>query len=169
MYVDELVALIGDVERVSVKTADREAHSQDESHHGPHLPDVVIWPESAEEISRILGWANAHHVPRRALYRDDLDLEPEELAAALFGEHILGQLQPDELAAPILRERERRAAIDVEERERPVRPVALELLLQRCGLRLVLLPLLLQRLLVLLLLGSQLPLLLLPLLRAMLL
>jgi len=63
MYVDELVALIGDAERVSVKAADREAHSQDESHHGPHLPDVVIWPESAEEISRILGWANAHRVP----------------------------------------------------------------------------------------------------------
>ncbi len=63
MYVNELIALINDAERVSVTAADREAHSQDESYHEPHLPDVVIWPESAVEISRILQWANAHCVP----------------------------------------------------------------------------------------------------------
>ena len=61
--VDELISLIGDAERVSVNLADREAHSQDESFHAPRLPDVVIWPESAEEISRVLQWANAQRVP----------------------------------------------------------------------------------------------------------
>ncbi|MCP4540955.1 MAG: FAD-binding oxidoreductase [Chloroflexi bacterium] len=62
-HIDKLIALIGDDERVSVHTADREAHSQDESFHKPHLPDVVIWPESTEEISHVLSWANEHRVP----------------------------------------------------------------------------------------------------------
>ena len=34
-------------ERVSVNPADLEAHSQDESFHPPHPPDVVVWPENA--------------------------------------------------------------------------------------------------------------------------
>jgi D-lactate dehydrogenase (cytochrome) len=59
---DELAALIGDVERVSVSAADREAHSRDESFHEACLPDVVIWPESAEEIGRVLRWANQRRV-----------------------------------------------------------------------------------------------------------
>ena len=58
-----MISLIGDAERVSVSAADREAHSRDESFHAPRQPDVVIWPESAEEISRILRWANAQRVP----------------------------------------------------------------------------------------------------------
>ncbi len=60
---DELVALIGDVERVSVGSADREAHSRDESFHEPCLPDVVVWPENAQEIGRVLHWANERRVP----------------------------------------------------------------------------------------------------------
>jgi len=57
-----LTGLLGP-ERVSVNVSEREAHSQDESFHEPHLPDVIVWPESAEEIGRILQWANAHHTP----------------------------------------------------------------------------------------------------------
>ena len=33
--VDELIALLGDAERVPVSNADREAHSRDESFHEP--------------------------------------------------------------------------------------------------------------------------------------
>ena len=50
-------------ERVSTKLPDREAHSQDESFHEPHLPDVVVWPENAREISAILKYANAQRIP----------------------------------------------------------------------------------------------------------
>jgi len=50
-------------ERASARLPDREAHSRDESFHEPHLPDVVVWPENAQEISRILRWANEHRVP----------------------------------------------------------------------------------------------------------
>ena len=57
-----LTGLLGP-ERVSVNVSEREAHSQDESFHEPHLPDVIVWPESAEEVGRILQWANAHRTP----------------------------------------------------------------------------------------------------------
>ena len=50
-------------ERVSVKPTDLDAHSQDESFHPPHPPEVVVWPESAEEISAILHYANRERLP----------------------------------------------------------------------------------------------------------
>ncbi len=59
----EFLKSITDAERVSVKSADLEAHSKDESIHPPHPPEVVVWPNSAEEISAILRWATEHGVP----------------------------------------------------------------------------------------------------------
>ncbi len=62
----ELIAALRDIfpaERISATTADREAHSRDESFHEAHLPDVVVWPETAAEISALLRWATAHRVP----------------------------------------------------------------------------------------------------------
>jgi D-lactate dehydrogenase (cytochrome) len=50
-------------ERVSVNPADLEAHAQDESFHTPHPPDVVVWPENAQEISAILKYANQERLP----------------------------------------------------------------------------------------------------------
>ena len=57
-----LIDLLGP-EHVSVTDADRDAHSQDESFHPPHRPDVVVWPENAQQISRILKYANEHLIP----------------------------------------------------------------------------------------------------------
>jgi D-lactate dehydrogenase (cytochrome) len=57
-----LTNLLG-AERVSTRQADRDAHAQDESFHDPHPPDVVVWPETAQEVSAILKQANAHRVP----------------------------------------------------------------------------------------------------------
>jgi D-lactate dehydrogenase (cytochrome) len=57
-----LTELLG-AERVSTRQADREAHAQDESAHGPCPPEVVVWPENAQEISAILRHANAQRVP----------------------------------------------------------------------------------------------------------
>jgi len=50
-------------DRVSVKKADLDAHSIDESPHEPHPPDVIVWPQSAEEISKTLKWANERRIP----------------------------------------------------------------------------------------------------------
>ncbi|SFF15478.1 D-lactate dehydrogenase (cytochrome) [Bacillus sp. OV194] len=38
-------------------------HSKDESHHSPVLPEVVVFPDSASEISSILQYASEHQIP----------------------------------------------------------------------------------------------------------
>jgi D-lactate dehydrogenase (cytochrome) len=37
-------------------------HSKDESYHPPHLPDVVVFPETTEDVSRVLAFANEHKI-----------------------------------------------------------------------------------------------------------
>jgi D-lactate dehydrogenase (cytochrome) len=61
--IQALQTIIGDPERVSTRKADLEAHSIDESFHEGHEPEVVIWPQSATEISAILKFANQHRIP----------------------------------------------------------------------------------------------------------
>ncbi|MBC7262701.1 MAG: FAD-binding oxidoreductase [Chloroflexi bacterium] len=50
-------------DRVSTRQADLDAHAQDESFHDPHPPDVVVWPQNAQEISAILKHANEKRIP----------------------------------------------------------------------------------------------------------
>lgn len=50
-------------ERVSATQADRALHAKDQSAHRPHMPDVVVWPETATEVSRVLTYANTHNIP----------------------------------------------------------------------------------------------------------
>jgi D-lactate dehydrogenase (cytochrome) len=38
-------------------------HSSDESYHSPVLPDVVVYPSSAEEVCSIISFANEHRIP----------------------------------------------------------------------------------------------------------
>ena len=57
-----LINLLGP-DRVSTRQADLDAHAQDESFHQPHPPEVVVWPQTAQEISAILRHANAHRIP----------------------------------------------------------------------------------------------------------
>lgn len=59
---DFLTNLLGP-DRVSTRQADLDAHAQDESFHGPHPPDVVVWPQNAQEISAILKHANEKRIP----------------------------------------------------------------------------------------------------------
>jgi D-lactate dehydrogenase (cytochrome) len=49
--------------RVSTGAAVREHHSHGESWHPPGLPDAVLFPESTEEVSRIVAACAAAHVP----------------------------------------------------------------------------------------------------------
>ncbi len=59
----EFLRSVVGADNVSATTADREAHSLDESHHTPHLPDYVVWPENEAHVSRILAYANEHRIP----------------------------------------------------------------------------------------------------------
>jgi D-lactate dehydrogenase (cytochrome) len=59
----ELSALLGDERRVSVGDSDLEQHSTDLSHHRPHRPDAVVYPEETAEVAALLAWANERRVP----------------------------------------------------------------------------------------------------------
>ncbi|MEB3102309.1 FAD-binding oxidoreductase [Ferviditalea candida] len=50
-------------EQVSTNATVLEQHSKDESYHTPHLPDVVVFPKTAEEVSRVLAFADKHSIP----------------------------------------------------------------------------------------------------------
>lgn len=50
-------------DRVSDNETVLAGHSEDESYHAPHFPDVVVFPETAEEISDIIKLANKRKTP----------------------------------------------------------------------------------------------------------
>jgi len=56
-HLAELKAMV-DPNRISTGESELALHARDESHHEEHKPDVVIYPLSAQEISRILKFAN---------------------------------------------------------------------------------------------------------------
>jgi len=58
----ELKTILDD-RRVSTGESVRHLHSHDESFHAPSLPDVVVWPHTTEEVSRLVAWAGLHKVP----------------------------------------------------------------------------------------------------------
>jgi D-lactate dehydrogenase (cytochrome) len=51
------------VERVSTGQSELELHSMDETYHRGYLPEVVMWPKTTEEVSRILKIANERMIP----------------------------------------------------------------------------------------------------------
>jgi len=50
-------------DRISTVEALRAEHGHDEAHHAPALPDAVAWPESTEEVRRIVDLCRANHCP----------------------------------------------------------------------------------------------------------
>jgi D-lactate dehydrogenase (cytochrome) len=59
----ELLRIVRDEARVSVGETVLEHHSRDFSYHEPHAPDVVVYPESTEEVSAVLAFADREGVP----------------------------------------------------------------------------------------------------------
>ena len=59
--VDELRALLP--ERVSTAAAVRERHGHDESYHRAAPPDAVVFPESTEEVARVVELCARHRCP----------------------------------------------------------------------------------------------------------
>lgn len=49
--------------RATVNETILEGHSSDESYHTPHLPDVVVYPKTTEEVSEVVSFANEHQIP----------------------------------------------------------------------------------------------------------
>lgn len=62
-WIDELREVIPDPERVSTGPSERDLHSQDFSYHSPHRPDVVVYPLNTDEVSAVVRFAYARHIP----------------------------------------------------------------------------------------------------------
>jgi D-lactate dehydrogenase (cytochrome) len=58
-----LLDVVADESRVLDGESVLDQHSRDLSQHEPRRPDVVVFPESTEEVSRILAFASAEGVP----------------------------------------------------------------------------------------------------------
>jgi D-lactate dehydrogenase (cytochrome) len=59
----ELLRLVPDERRVSDGASALDQHAADLSYHAPHRPDVVVWPESTDEVAAVLEYADAAGVP----------------------------------------------------------------------------------------------------------
>jgi D-lactate dehydrogenase (cytochrome) len=59
----ELAAALTDGGRVSAGDSDRDLHSSDISFHRPQRPDLVVYPTSTREVSRVLALADERRVP----------------------------------------------------------------------------------------------------------
>ncbi|WP_160724337.1 FAD-binding oxidoreductase [Bacillus sp. USDA818B3_A] len=60
---EELLAIIGDHERVSINETILEQHGKGEAYHKPSSPDAVVFPRTKEEISKLAQFASEHGIP----------------------------------------------------------------------------------------------------------
>ena len=58
---DRLRELLGD--RVSTSAVVRESHGRDESHHPGFPPDIVVFPETADQVVAVVGLCREHAAP----------------------------------------------------------------------------------------------------------
>ncbi|MBX5435762.1 MAG: FAD-binding protein [Alicyclobacillaceae bacterium] len=59
---DDLAQLLTP-DQVSQNPSVLDHHSRDESYHQPRRPDVVVFPQSTEDVARVLRYAQQHRVP----------------------------------------------------------------------------------------------------------
>jgi D-lactate dehydrogenase (cytochrome) len=59
----ELLRLVPDERRVSDGESVLDQHSADLTYHAPRRPDVVVFPESTDEVAAVLGYADEVGVP----------------------------------------------------------------------------------------------------------
>ena len=60
---EALLEVLGEDARVSDGDSDRDLHGADITFHTPRRPDLVVYPTSTEEVSRVLALANERRVP----------------------------------------------------------------------------------------------------------
>jgi D-lactate dehydrogenase (cytochrome) len=59
----QLLRLVPDERRVTDSESVLDQHAADLSYHAPHRPDVVVWPESTDEVAAVLEYADAVGIP----------------------------------------------------------------------------------------------------------
>jgi D-lactate dehydrogenase (cytochrome) len=62
----EVVSYLGQLVgngNLSTRQSDLDLHAQDQSAHEAHPPEVILWVENVEQVSRVLAFANEKHIP----------------------------------------------------------------------------------------------------------
>ncbi len=59
----EDLSLIVSSDRISTGASVLDLHAKDQSQHAPVRPEVVIWPESQEEVAAVVTYANNQRIP----------------------------------------------------------------------------------------------------------
>jgi D-lactate dehydrogenase (cytochrome) len=57
-----LISIVG-ADHLSAAESDRNLHSRDQSSHSAHLPDMVVWPETTGQVSRLAAYADEQRLP----------------------------------------------------------------------------------------------------------
>jgi len=60
--ISHLAQLVGE-ENISTRQSDLDLHAQDQSAHEAHCPEVIVWVEKSEQVSRVLAYANEKRIP----------------------------------------------------------------------------------------------------------
>ena len=63
MNIVSLLSTFLEDDQISRNATVLEQHSKDESYHTPHDPDVVVFPKTTEEVSKIMKAANDNRIP----------------------------------------------------------------------------------------------------------
>lgn len=63
MNLEMEIAKLLSKEQVSANETILKQHSKDESYHKPSQPDIVVFPKSAEDVSKVLTFAYDHEIP----------------------------------------------------------------------------------------------------------
>ena len=61
-HIEDLVRIVSS-DRVSTGSSVLDLHAKDQSQHNPVRPEVVIWPESRDEVAGIVIYAENHRIP----------------------------------------------------------------------------------------------------------
>jgi D-lactate dehydrogenase (cytochrome) len=56
-----LTQIVGET-NISTRQSDLALHAQDQSSHEAHLPEVILWVENVQQVSRVLGYANEQRI-----------------------------------------------------------------------------------------------------------
>src|SRR6266498_5202863 len=60
--ISHLAQLVGEG-NISIRQSDLDLHAQDQSAHERHAPEVILWVENVEHVSRVLAYANEKRIP----------------------------------------------------------------------------------------------------------
>src|SRR5699024_11324474 len=66
MEIEEIVTILREKlshKQVTTNETIRSQHGKDESYHQEHLPDIVVFPHTTNQVSEVMAFANEEKIP----------------------------------------------------------------------------------------------------------